>query len=50
MTQMRLKLVVSHIHANLAKDVGDNLDKFVNFISRNQWTISTFAIIEVTDN
>jgi len=40
-----------HIHVDLAKDIDDNLDKFVNkFISRNQWRASPFAIVKTTDN
>jgi len=52
MTQMRLNnLTVLHIHVNLAKDIGNNLDKFVNkFISGNQWRASPFAIVKATDN
>jgi len=44
MTQIRLTIwPLLHIHADLAKDIGDNLNKF---ISRR---VSTFAIVKVTD-
>jgi len=38
-------------YADLAKDIGDNLDKFLNkFISRNQWRTSMFVIVKITNN
>jgi len=49
---MRLSnLAVLHIHADLTKDISNNLDRFaIKFISRNQWRVSTFAVVKVTDN